>query len=190
VVGTPNATNKGIPGLEGLPVDFTVIADVLCSKQIKLFEDPEHNRLSPHSLSRKQLHDLLALGPLTVMKLGASTLVTTGTLVDLDEVIEVEGENEDEALAPNEKNSRQLCSLDDKYTGKVLWDSLTDPFTQGGDSGALVWAEIRDRKVPLGIHIGLKEGISTFMLLSRVLEIIEEIYDQDYLFCSTCIGSM
>jgi hypothetical protein len=94
-----------------------------------------------------------------------------------------------EVLAPNEENSPQPRSLDDEYTGKVLWNSLADPFTQGGDSGALVWAEIRDRKVPLGIHIGSKEGISTFMLLSRVLEIIEEIYDQDYLFCSTCICS-
>jgi hypothetical protein len=45
----------------------------------------------------------------------------------------------------------------------------------------------RDVKVPVGIHKGSEDGTSFFMLLQPIFDLIEELHDEDFVFCS-CSG--
>jgi hypothetical protein len=69
--------------------------------------------------------------------------------------------------------------------GRVEW--VDHPFAQGGDSGSLVWATVKGRKIPVGIHKGSEDGTSFFMLLQPIFDLIEELHDEDFVFCS-CSG--
>jgi hypothetical protein len=64
--------------------------------------------------------------------------------------------------------------------GRVEW--VDHPFAQGGDSGSLVWATVKGRKVPVGIHKGSGDEESFFMLLQPIFDLIEEIHDEDLSF--------
>jgi hypothetical protein len=65
--------------------------------------------------------------------------------------------------------------------GRIEWID-GKPFAHGGDSGSLVWTTVKGKKVPIGLNKGSGDGESFCLLLQPVFDIIEEIFDEDFVF--------
>jgi hypothetical protein len=102
--------------------------------------------------------------PWTLSLTGSSSVDACGTLVQSPE------------LYPYVEESGKAKKNGPKCMGRVEW--VDHPFAQGGDSGSLVWATVKGRKVPVGIHRGSGDGESFFMLLQPIFDLIEEIHDE------------
>lgn len=94
---------------------------------------------------------------------------------------EMEDEDED-------SDNDNLVSAYGMVIGHVELLSPEDPFTAGGDSGALVYTVLLDKIDPIGLHKGSKGTISHCLLLEPCFNIIERLLNTDYVFCYTPHG--
>lgn len=78
---------------------------------------------------------------------------------------------------------------DGMTVGEVAWVG-DEAFTRGGDSGALVYAVIDQRVLPLGLHCGAyhHKGVSVFITLKFLVGEYLSLVRKDVVFCSeeTC----
>lgn len=65
----------------------------------------------------------------------------------------------------------------------IDWISPTEPFSDGGDSGSLVFATINGQTIPLGIHYFSKRFTSYAYLLWSWCTEIEMVFDIDIYLC-------
>jgi hypothetical protein len=150
------------------------IAEIVGIKQDSLFNDPDLDKLTSRSLLVETLRGVLwEQKPVTVYKQGAGTGLTSGELVEIvPEMAEGSGTQH------NQMDTQGLSM------GRVKWASPEDPFTEGGDSGALVYMKLRDYIVPIGLHKGAKGTSSYCLLLDPCFNILKDIFEHDDIFCT------
>jgi hypothetical protein len=153
-------------------VDFSVITDLVDVDLFDPFDDQELNKLSPLSLPVHVLRALISNQRLTVYKKGAKTGTTSGKLVEIGPEI-------------MEDDDGETMPVEGSVVGHVKWNAPDEPFAEPGDSGALVWAVIRARIVPIGIHKGSLGDVSHCLLLEPCFDVLAEVYKHDYVFCSS-----
>ncbi|KAF8243746.1 hypothetical protein K440DRAFT_663917 [Wilcoxina mikolae CBS 423.85] len=137
------------------------------------FQDPDLDTLRPHSLPMEVLIEYLGRTSLTVYKKGATTGITSGQLFEvLCEQFELPEAQEND------------CRQSECTMGRIKWCAADTPFAKGGDSGALVWANIQQKIVPIGVHKGSRGDNSYCLLIESCFNVPEGIYNADYVFCS------
>jgi hypothetical protein len=154
-------------------VDCGGLCGLLDRKRPSLYSEEDFNRRCAESLTPELVSDLAQRQRIVVRKLGAATGLTEGYLIEVCNSI---------PYTPKKPAKNP-------YYGVIAWIDGKSPFTEGGDSGSLVYLPSGPDIVPIGIHKGSKGSISYCLLLNRVVGTIAEVFDCDLLFCaSNCSG--
>jgi len=113
-----------------------------------------------HLQRRDSISKLLAIGPIIVYKVGATSNLPMGRFVEiLGDLPEgwYEPEGEELNLVGAEKD-------DGEWLGLVEW--MDAPFAAGGDSGSLVFAREDGIHILLEIHVGSSKRTQTSIFVS------------------------
>jgi hypothetical protein len=129
-----------------------------------------HRMLDPEHISEISSTKLL------VQKMGNKTGLTEGYLTGACPTI------------PKARVS-QLNKRKPAYYGEISWLDEQHPFADSGDSGSLVYLQLDEKTVPIGIHIGSVGTRSYCLLLTWAIEAMETEFDSALFFCSSdCPG--